>query len=90
MLKLVAFTIFLIASPTFGLVEDLYKIENHCYTGCQSNYNDNLLNLNGCKIGCDYKLHHEKCADQCKILAVDEAVQASCVVGCSMNQPVNV
>jgi len=85
MLKLIIFTIFLISSPTFSLVQSLFQTENHCYSGCHANYIDNLSNLDACKQGCDYKLHDEKCSDQCKLLSIDKQIQASCLVGCSMN-----
>jgi len=85
MLKLIVFTIFLISSPTFGLVQSLFQTENDCYSGCHANYVDNLWNLDACKQGCDYKLHDEKCSDQCKLLSIDRQIQASCLVGCSMN-----
>lgn len=87
MLQLVIFTIFLATSPTFSLVGSLFQAENDCYSGCHSNYVNNLWNLNACKSGCDFKLHDEQCADQCKLLSIDEQIQASCLVGCSMNHP---
>ncbi len=39
-------------------------------------------------VGCDFKLQNENCADQCKLLSIDEQIEASCIVGCSMNEPV--
>jgi len=88
MLKFLVFTIFLVTSPTFGLLETLYQVENDCYSGCHSNYMDNLLNIDACKEGCDFKIHSENCVDQCKLRSIHETIQASCVVGCSMSRPV--
>ncbi len=51
MFKLFVFTIFLVTSSAFGLLENLYQTENDCYSGCDSNYIDNLLNLDACKKG---------------------------------------
>jgi len=51
MFKLFVFSIFLITPSTFGLLDALYQTENGCYSGCQSNYADNLLNLDACKKG---------------------------------------
>jgi len=87
MLKLLVFTIFLVSSPTFGLLETLFQTENDCYSGCHSNYPTSLLNLDACKKGCDYKLQDENCAGQCKLLSIHQQAQASCVVGCSMSHP---
>jgi len=84
MLKFIVFTVCLILSPTFGLIQNLFRVENDCYSGCLSNYAENLSNLDACKTGCDYKLQNEKCADQCKLLSIDGQIQASCLVGCSM------
>jgi len=85
MLKLLVFTIFLVSSPTFGLLETLFKTENDCYSGCHSNYMTIRSYVHACKRGCDYKLHNEDCAGQCKELSSDLQIQASCVVGCSMS-----
>jgi len=87
MLKLIIFTIFLASSPTFGLVRSLLRAENDCYSGCHANYADNLSNFDACKKGCDYKLYNEKCSDQCKLLSIYEQIQASCLIGCSINHP---
>jgi len=51
MFKLFVFTIFLITPSTFGLLDALYQTENGCYSGCQSNYADNLSNLDACEKG---------------------------------------
>ena len=51
MLNLIILTIVLISSPTFGLLENLFHAENNCYSGCHSNYVDNIFNLNYCKKG---------------------------------------
>jgi len=88
MLKFIILTIFLVSSPAFGLLERLYQGENHCYSGCNSNYAESLANIDACKKGCDYKLHNENCAAQCRRQSRSEEIQASCLVGCSMNQPV--
>ena len=84
MLKFIVFTICLILSPTFGLIQNLLQVENDCYSGCWSNYVENLSNLDACKKGCDYRLQNEKCTDQCKLLSIDGQIRASCLVGCSM------
>jgi len=86
MLKLIAFAVFLLASPSFGLLETLFRAQSDCYSGCRTNYPASLPDLFACQSGCDYKLHNENCADQCKILSVEEQTQASCLVGCSMTQ----
>ncbi|CAF3404992.1 unnamed protein product [Rotaria socialis] len=83
MLKLCLFTIFLLLSPIFGLLESLFQSQNDCYSKCDLNHAVGLSNSDACKKGCDYKLHGENCAVQCKLLAIDERNQASCFDGCS-------
>jgi len=84
MLKFLTFAILLASSPAFGLLETLFDVENNCYSGCHSNYAINLAHFDSCKKGCNYKLHNENCAEQCKTFSIDEQIQASCLVGCSM------
>jgi hypothetical protein len=89
MLKLLIFAILLASIPVNSLLESLFQTENDCYSGCHSNYATSLTNLDACKKGCDYKLHNEKCADQCKTFSMDKQAQASCLVGCSMSHLVD-
>ncbi|CAF0890804.1 unnamed protein product [Rotaria sp. Silwood1] len=83
MLKIFAFTIILLSSPIFGLLETLFQAQNSCYSGCHSNHAVDLSTLNACKKGCDYKLHNEDCTVQCRLLSTDEPIQTSCLFGCS-------
>ncbi|CAF1530391.1 unnamed protein product [Adineta ricciae] len=86
MLKLIALTVFLFASPSFGLIESLLQSQNDCYSGCRSNYVTNSDNIFACQSGCNYKLQDEDCVNQCRLISSDKQMQASCLVGCSMNQ----
>lgn len=45
--------------------------------------------MEACKAGCDFKLHGENCAKQCKLYSIHEQVQASCVDGCAMSHPID-
>jgi hypothetical protein len=89
MFKLLVFITFLVTSSTFDLLETLYDIQKDCYSGCRANYVDDLLNLDACKQGCNYKLHAKNCAEQCKLISMYESIQASCVMGCSMSHTVD-
>lgn len=51
MFKLFVLTIFLIISPTFGLVKSLFETETDCYSGCISNYGGIKSKLDACKNG---------------------------------------
>jgi len=82
MVKLLVFAI-LLAVPTTGLIETLFRIENKCYKGCHSNYAASKATLDACKKGCDYKLHKENCNTQCMSLSAD--VQNGCQVGCTLS-----
>lgn len=97
-------TIFLIASPAFSLVKTHFQTKNNCYSRCYLNYATSLAKLDACKNGsftcfvsfifnsfisdCDFELQKKNCADQCKLVSIDVKIQAGCIVGCSMNQPV--
>lgn len=81
--KILIFTL-LALSSTSALLENLFQRESTCYSGCQSNYADQTSFADACKKGCDYKLHNEKCADQCDLVSSDSQLKASCLVGCSM------
>ncbi|CAF1028017.1 unnamed protein product [Adineta steineri] len=85
MLKLIIFTLFLISTPSFGLLENLFQAERNCYSGCRANYATSFLAISACQAGCDFKIQNENCADQCKLYSVEEQMEASCLVGCSMN-----
>jgi len=88
MVKLLVFAILLASSPATGLLESLFRVENSCYSGCHSNYAASAAHLDACKKGCDFKLHNEDCANQCKTLeTTDEHIQASCQVGCTLSHP---
>ncbi|UJR10413.1 hypothetical protein I4U23_014617 [Adineta vaga] len=86
MLKAIVFTIFLVASPSFGLIDSLFRAQNDCYSGCRSTYALSSSNIFSCQSGCNYKLQNENCVDQCRLFTVEEQKQASCLVGCSTNQ----
>jgi len=87
MAKFLVFAILLALSPANGLIESLFRAENNCYSGCQSNYATSEENLNACKKGCDFRLHNEDCATQCLAYSTDIQVQNSCQVGCTLSQP---
>jgi hypothetical protein len=82
MVKLLIFAI-LLASPVTGLLEKLFVAESSCYSACRSNYQNSLPDLNACRQGCDYSLHHENCATQCSTLLTN--VRNSCQVGCTLS-----
>jgi len=86
MVKLLVFAILLASSPATGLIETLFRAENSCYSGCQSNYADNEVYLAGCKKGCDFKLYNENCATQCISYSTDQQIQNSCEVGCTLSK----
>lgn len=88
MVKLLVFAILLASSPATGLLETLFRTENNCYSGCQTNYAANPANHEACKKGCNYKLYNEDCATKCKSFSVVEQIQASCQVGCTLSRPV--
>jgi len=87
MVKLLVFAILLASSPGNGLIESLFRAENTCYSGCQSNYATNDGYLEACKKGCDFKLHNEDCATQCISYSTDAQTQNCCQVGCTLSQP---
>ncbi|CAF2392494.1 unnamed protein product [Rotaria sp. Silwood2] len=87
MVKLLVFAILLASSPATGLVEQLFRTENSCYSGCHSNYAASTNHLDACRKGCDFKLHNEDCASQCKAFSKDEEIQACCQVGCTLSHP---
>ncbi|CAF3870163.1 unnamed protein product [Rotaria sordida] len=72
-----------------GLLETLFRTENSCYTGCYSNYAAKKDHLGACRKGCNFKLHNENCADQCKSVSADEETRASCQVGCTLSRPMD-
>ena len=45
------FLVFAILLALNGLIESLFRAENNCYSGCQSNYATSEENLNACKKG---------------------------------------
>lgn len=51
MVKLLIFAILLASSPASGLLETLFRAENSCYSGCQSNYAASADHLKACKEG---------------------------------------
>lgn len=88
MVKLLVLAILLASSPANGLIETLFRAENNCYSGCQSNYATNEAYLDACKKGCDFRLHNEDCATQCIAYTTDPQTQSSCQVGCTLSQPI--
>lgn len=86
MVKLLVFAILLASSPASGLLEELFSTENSCYNGCHVNYAASKNHMDACTQGCDFKLHHEDCAKQCKSKYSDEQEADSCQVGCSLGQ----
>ncbi|CAF0759769.1 unnamed protein product [Rotaria sp. Silwood1] len=89
MVKLLVFAILLASSPATGLIETLFRTENSCYSGCHTNYAASTKHLNACRKGCDFKLHNEDCATQCKSNSKEEEMQACCQVGCTLSRPVD-
>jgi hypothetical protein len=87
MVKLLVFAILLASSPATGLLESLFNTENNCYSGCHSNYAATADHLTACRKGCDFKLHNEDCATQCKSVSSDDHICASCQVGCTLSRP---
>ena len=51
MVKLLVFAILLASSPASGLLDTLFRAENNCYSGCQSNYAASADHLKACKEG---------------------------------------
>jgi hypothetical protein len=87
MVKLLVFAILLASSSATGLIETLFRTENSCYKGCHTNYAASAAHLDACRKGCDFKLHNEDCANQCKSFSTGEQIQASCQVGCTLSRP---
>jgi len=87
MVKLLVFAILLAASPATGLLEALFRAENSCYAGCQSNYGAKEVHMDACSKGCDFKLLNENCATQCLKVLTDAELQNSCQVGCTLSSP---
>lgn len=86
MVKLLLFAILLASSPANGLLETLFRAENSCYSGCQSNFAASTDHLKACKQGCDFKFHNEDCTSKCGDLSKDESIRNSCQVGCTLSR----
>lgn len=84
MFRLLILSVFILSTPSFGLLPTLYQAHERCYSGCATNYAGVASNLDGCKKGCDYKLYNQNCPEECSKLSMDDQVRASCVVGCSL------
>lgn len=84
MLSKIILTIFIVASPSFGLLQSLYEDHTNCYAGCHTNYAASETFLGACKKGCDFKLYNQDCTAQCTAINGDESLRTSCLVGCSM------